>query len=236
MFYKKNKKIINFISEIVLIPKIIKNIYLSRDRSRIMILSYPRSGNHLTRFIIEYISGRPTMGCYNNSKDTPIRERFQYNKSPLNHVECDKNFIAYKFHKVPFFNFIFKKRIIIIRNWKDAVMSHLKKGDNYSEDFIRKNLKSYFDILKNIKKEDLVIYYEDLLKKNKQTVIDIYDYLNIENDKYLNIFFNDIDFLYKESYKTPHDKTASNKNYNEDNKLSNKIEVVYEKMKKNNDL
>ena len=35
-------------------------------------MSYPRSGNHLVRTLIEVMSGRPTLGCPGNPNDVPI--------------------------------------------------------------------------------------------------------------------------------------------------------------------
>ena len=37
-----------------------------------VLLSYPRSGNHLVRFFIELLSELPTLGCINNKLDIPI--------------------------------------------------------------------------------------------------------------------------------------------------------------------
>ena len=40
------------------------------------ILSYPRSGNHLVRYLVEYLSGRATCGCVGNEHaDTMICRR-----------------------------------------------------------------------------------------------------------------------------------------------------------------
>lgn len=39
------------------------------------IASYPRSGNHLVRTLIEYAAQRPTLGCPGAARDTPIHTR-----------------------------------------------------------------------------------------------------------------------------------------------------------------
>jgi hypothetical protein len=39
-----------------------------------ILLSYPRSGNHLVRFFMELLSEQPTLGVLNNVKDRPIFE------------------------------------------------------------------------------------------------------------------------------------------------------------------
>lgn len=40
-----------------------------------LLMSYPRSGNHLVRAFLEAASGQPTLGCRENPKDLPIRDR-----------------------------------------------------------------------------------------------------------------------------------------------------------------
>ena len=44
------------------------------------LLSYPRSGNHLTRFMIELLTETPTYGCQTNALDIPIYQ---------NHFKCE---------------------------------------------------------------------------------------------------------------------------------------------------
>ena len=41
-----------------------------------LLMSYPRSGNHMVRALLEAASGQPTLGCRGNRRDTPIRDRF----------------------------------------------------------------------------------------------------------------------------------------------------------------
>ena len=45
-----------------------------------VLLSYPRSGNHLVRFFIELLSEKPTFGCGDNPKDIEIyKNKFSEN-------------------------------------------------------------------------------------------------------------------------------------------------------------
>ena len=72
------------------------------DPNAMCLLSYPHSGNHLTRFLIEYLTGRPTAGCYYNIKDAPIHTNtfpvVAPESSPLAHVDPLGQPVAYKFH------------------------------------------------------------------------------------------------------------------------------------------
>ncbi|MDU8942807.1 hypothetical protein [Ovoidimarina sediminis] len=47
-----------------------------RDAVTALLMSYPRSGSHMVRAVLEAASGRPTLGCPGNPADTPIRDRF----------------------------------------------------------------------------------------------------------------------------------------------------------------
>ncbi len=47
------------------------------------IVSYPRSGNHIVRALLEYASGRPTMGCPGTRHDPPISDRQPNRKKGL---------------------------------------------------------------------------------------------------------------------------------------------------------
>ena len=63
-----------------------------------LIASYPRSGNHLCRFIVEFITGKATQGCLGNSKDGPIcKNTFAECPHVLAHVD-DSRIIAQKAH------------------------------------------------------------------------------------------------------------------------------------------
>ena len=53
-----------------------------------VLLSYPRSGNHLVRFLIEYLTLEPTLGCPGSTKDIPIyKSNFGHDKNPLAEVK-----------------------------------------------------------------------------------------------------------------------------------------------------
>ena len=53
----------------------------------LIIASYPRSGNHLYRFILEFVTGFHTQGCVPNRNDVPIfRNTFEKIPAALNHV------------------------------------------------------------------------------------------------------------------------------------------------------
>jgi len=64
---------------------------------RWQIISYPRSGNHAVRAIVERYSGRPTMGCPGSRRDIPIYLRAP-NLQTGTITLHDSTPIAYKAH------------------------------------------------------------------------------------------------------------------------------------------
>jgi len=61
----------------------------------ILIASFPRSGNHLVRFFVEYVTGRATLGCRANPDDLPIVQSFT--GPELSHVDVSRP-VARKAH------------------------------------------------------------------------------------------------------------------------------------------
>ncbi len=68
-----------------------------------IILSYPRSGNHLTRFFIELLTEKPTFDCIGNPNDVPIYKNkfrfyipFNISINNINEIDC-----YYKYHIPP---------------------------------------------------------------------------------------------------------------------------------------
>jgi hypothetical protein len=72
---------------------------LQDDPDALCLLSYSQSGNHLLRFIIEYLTARPTVGCRGNLIDLPIHTNsFPPPHRPLAHVDPLAPPAAHKFH------------------------------------------------------------------------------------------------------------------------------------------
>lgn len=61
------------------------------------LLSYPRSGNHLVRALLEYGFGRPTLGCFETERDTPIYQRAPNRRTGMIQI-TNQTPIGYKSH------------------------------------------------------------------------------------------------------------------------------------------
>ena len=216
------------------------------------LISYPRSGNHWVRFIIEFLSNRPTDYLLNED-DGPIHKNtFYFRKlevpSPI-HIK-NKDPIFYKQHDIESHPEVKndEKVILIIRDPKEAVVRHnlnllfshnkikLKSSNGETLDTTRNAFsdirkKVEFAIKNNIpiinehrgvfKKEimhllssedvddyfrliqfyddfngdKLLIRYENLVNKCEDVAKDIYDFLKIEDEKYLNDFIARKEYL-----------------------------------------
>lgn len=97
---------------------------------RYLIVSFPRSGNHLVRALVEYAFHRPTLGCPGISNDTPIHEKDPNRRSGLIAISSPVP-IAFKAHTL---NCVWRHRreqggemktVLILRDPVDAIASQL---------------------------------------------------------------------------------------------------------------
>lgn len=165
-----------------------------------VLLSYPRSGNHWVRFIIEWFSGRPTKGL--TPADPPIHKNLP-NKDILAHVNGN-NFIIYKEHGIPKGNL--NKLILILRNPKECIYRHTKDLKVGQIDSYMKLINFY----NNYGGKKLLIHYEDLILEPKNIITTITKFLEIYKEEKINNFMENYDLFFKESVNI-YDNTNKNK-------------------------
>ena len=160
-----------------------------------IILSYPRSGNHLTRFFIELLSEKPTFGCKCNPKDIPIYQNNFNINIPFNiNDNTDKSNSYYKYHEIP--NIECSNLIFILRNPREVLLRHC----NY-----RINLESYelyfkcIDFYIKFKGNKILFFYEDIVTYKINFINSLYNFLNCDNKIKLDWVIDNIDLLYNES-------------------------------------
>lgn len=156
------------------------------------LISYPRSGNTLIRFLIEYITERIVVDYNEEIPDSAIKYLIgdQFSIIPKNPP------ILRKFHLVDD-SLNEKEKIgdskvnLIIRDYYDCIVSHSKRG---CTDSLEMQIKKYCDLIRYYdwsKNQGSVVYYEDLVDINKQpeaikTIFDSNGIVEIPNwDKYL---------------------------------------------------
>lgn len=188
-----------------------------------ILLSYPRSGNHLVRFFIELISEKPTFGCKNNKNDIEIFKNVFPEKIPFNIKEFDIKDCYIKYHCPPKENIKINNLILIIRNPKEVLLRH----HNY-EIKINNNWDSYETYFKNIdlynnhKGRKLLLYYEDILNHKIDFINSLYNFLDVKNLEKKNYILSNIDKLY--------DLSSKGENRSWGGIISNSTEYYYKKI------
>ena len=179
-----------------------EKINLEKNTKVGCLLSFPRSGNHLVRFFIEYLQERPTYGAINenlitNTLDIPVYLNKYKNKINFNITENNKkNYIAYKSHSkiLDYFNNNFL--IFILRDPRECLVKH--SGYN-----IKKiNFDFYFNLIdqyNNFKGKKILFYYEDILQDKKKFINNLSKFLLINNDLKINDCLENIDYLFNNS-------------------------------------
>jgi hypothetical protein len=161
-----------------------KNLYL--------IASYPRSGNHWVRYIIEYISQRPTLGA--DASDVPLCKK-------ISSLKTNGKPIAIKTHYMGIEKFHAKRMrglIVIVRNYKEALLRHNKYINNNNLKNKRASITSnYIKIIKTYHKWDgpkMMLYYEDLISKSPvESITKISDFIKNTSPKKLKNIIKNID-------------------------------------------
>lgn len=163
-----------------------------------VLLSYPRSGNHLVRFLIEYFTKFPTKGCKENKLDVPIYQNIFPDNFKIN-IKNTELFIYNKYHKLNFSRKV-NNLIIIVRPPEEVLIRNIlsKKTDkidinifkNISLDNFTKNINKTINIYNNIIKfylnfngNKLCLLYNDLINKKFLSINRLCCFLGISNDK-----------------------------------------------------
>ena len=190
-----------------------------------IILSYPRSGNHLVRFFIELLSEIPTYGCKGNKKDIEIYKNVLPEKVPFNISDFDKNDCYIKYHDIPSQNIRSNKLILIIRNPNEVLLNYNKYRLNIEGKW--GSYETYFkniDFYENHEGKKLLLYYEDIITNKTNFINTLYEFLDVKNIEKKNYVLSNIDKLYYLS--------SIGKNRNWDGIKSNTTDHYYKKIPK----
>ena len=112
----------------------------------LLIASFPRSGNHLIRFLIEYLTGRPTLGCPDQPADRPLfQNEFPGRPDILSHVRGEP--VGQKVHfrnnvKAIEASAAIGGRVLIRRDPIEAIASHCG-GIRFSSIALYKSIRRY---------------------------------------------------------------------------------------------
>ena len=184
-----------------------------------ILLSYPRSGNHLVRFFIELISEIPTYGCKDSETDIEIYKNVFSEKIPFNISDFDKKDCYIKYHSPPSQNIRTNKLLLIIRNPKEVLLRHNNYNLNYD------SYETYFEIIdyyNNHTGKKLLLYYEDITTNKENFINTLYDFLDVNNIEKKKYILSNIEKLYSLSSKA--------KNRAWDGIISNSNDYYYKKI------
>ena len=96
------------------------------------VVSYPRSGNHLVRFLIEFSTSKSTQGSMGTVSDHALaRNNYPLDPEVLNHAKLDE-IVATKAHSLKEINFLrreylvdFSGFLLIVRNTVDCILGNI---------------------------------------------------------------------------------------------------------------
>ena len=141
------------------------------------ILSYQRSGNHLARYLVEFLTARYTLGC--SKRDPPMfsRPKIKY----LDHVFPDQC-IGQKTHRSQWVPANTERLILVLRNPYEALLSNQALGyweHGVADAGILVNNLRFFKTFPGPK---LLLLYENLVYGNHVSeVIALAEFLDVPN-------------------------------------------------------
>ena len=153
--------------------------------SKIILLSYPRSGNTWVRYILEFLSKRPTQG-YDHKTDVPLGARTNIG------VDLKAPPIAVKSHRE--LGGKDDKLLVIVRDYREAITRHAKAGEHKTPEKMKKHFiqetggkehkgVDYITVIQTYEEfegDKLLVYYEDLINKPTEQVERIIEFAGID--------------------------------------------------------
>ena len=206
-----------------------------------VLLSYPRSGNHLVRFFIELLSENPTYGCIENITDLPIYKNEFTEHIPFN-IDSDSNSDSNsdtlskydktqsytKYHTPPKHNYdnahdnLNDNLIFIIRNPKEVLL----RNCNYKIDITSwDSYETYFNLIDyyiSFTGKKICFFYEDIITYKIKFIEELYTFLHITNEPKKQYVLENIEKLYELS------KTGKKRDWG--GVISNNINFYYNKI------
>jgi len=153
------------------------------------ILSYPRSGNHLFRFLVEVATGRPTLSATDHERcrtpqnllGLPIFLRLE------NFDVLESRPVLVKRHSIRKGD-NFSKVVFLVRDPVEAILSHLR--DYSSEQFptqadleVTKFSQNFAYVRERPRGTTLIVGYEELLSNSAQVLTSVLDFLAVAVSK-----------------------------------------------------
>lgn len=167
-----------------------------------ILLSFPRSGNHLVRFFIELLSETPTLGVNGNAKDLPLYTNDYPHPVPFNispEQPIDEGVCFRKAHIAPPKAAPVNKLILILRNPRECL---IRQNGFYSwnQNYNWHSYEAYFrliDYYVDSNATKTILYYEDILTDPHAFIRQLYDFLEIDNPQKLEYCLENVTQLFE---------------------------------------
>jgi hypothetical protein len=168
-----------------------------------VLLSFPRSGNTWIRYIVEFISKRPTSKAPVKRCGAGFLEKNGVISTDLNlGVDISKKVILIKRHTLTLNWDNWTKDncrlVLLVRNYKEAILRHasaINKNRDVKE--INKHIVEYIHCLSSYDRfagQKILIYYEDLILKPKQEADRLVAFLGIPKGEHFEKFFDKYEY------------------------------------------
>lgn len=190
-------------------------------------LSYPRSGVTYTRYMIEYLTQKPT-------KDAMAVKIVSREQKAMIHEGDD--YVAYKTHF--FANISHNDRLIfVLRNPKECLVRHNKGKRELNKEFFVKQVSNedgtYCGLLKFFEEHDgekMLIYYEDLIKAPILQMSRLKEFFNV-GDKMFDEYLKDPEKLSENALKCYPKSQTKGKSLNHHSKeLSRWVKIALDNL------
>ena len=198
---------------------------LKKKNHKFYILSYPRSGSHIARYLIELYTGHHTGDDFYNFYS--LRKQKHKKKSAIFRIEKrfyqHSRFIGAKRHHFDRDRYLFKnyKLILIIRNPAENILSHIFTND-IDDSHLRNNFENILkspidDFIKNINSfiewrgEKHILSYKKLIKQDHDEISKLYEFIEINSGLSKEKILNNLSKIYKDSLDSYEELTRKSK-------------------------
>ncbi len=142
--------------------------------TKIVLLTYPKSGSTWTRYILECLSGRPTDS---RSFEVASSAGFEVSGEPV---------VYHRFWMDD--DVAFDRMVLLVRNFRDAIVSlNMYRTHNVAKRYVRNLL--FYDACE---KPKLLVYYEDLMVEPEREIRRLCEFVDVDTSG-VDEFMRDLD-------------------------------------------
>lgn len=168
------------------------------------LLSYPRSGNHLVRFFIELLSETPTIGIQGSAEDIPLYKNTYSIDVPF-HISPDTAYdltqCYHKYHTPIPSPTADDTLIFLLRSPRECLIRQ-NGFMTWNENRNWYSYNAYFELVNSylaFPGRKCLLFYEDIITNRISFIIQLYNFLGVNNVDKLNYVLKNLDALFVQS-------------------------------------